>query len=339
MSGFSPTGNSPANLSTSMGLSDPRLRRALQHSQLAADNLGFGLRLDGDGRISIDSTKLAADEATITSIIQSFKNIGGTTNIDNSVGDVDNSTTNNYNVGTDILNDLLWGTEMGAAVDLINTAVGLPALWSTGDTAILNRLQYLPRELWTPPVESLKKFSSGQTLTHVHPLPNVNDSVRKNLHWYMQARYEDEDMSQDKEVAIVANAHFYDGTGASLGAVALNRADWSGVTGQFTLVGRSTSTSTAAAWLLAASDSDRLLLGTEYYVGEENDAFTIDTVLATDGAVITTVPSSATEVRVKYAISHYQTNHNSRGPTFTIRDQMQYTQAINQAGDGLDPLT
>lgn len=232
MSGFSPTGNSPANLSTSMGLSDPRLRRALQHSQLAADNLGFGLKLDSNGRISIDGTKLASDQTTITSIIQSFKNIvnnvdNSTTNVDNSVGDVDNSTTNNYNVSTDILNDLLWGTEMGTAVDLINTAVGLPALWTTGDTAILNRLQFASETLWTPsqtlgdeygtPGEFILN-ATGQFWTHNFSLGGSSDKSKTNMVYFASFRVWGILSSQD-EALVRLEYVFLDANGAEVSPV------------------------------------------------------------------------------------------------------------------------
>lgn len=80
MSNTGPFGHQPTSLSLGMGLSDPRLRRALQLDGVSEQKIGFGLKIDSEGRLSVDSAGLAGDQTTITNIVQSFANFSSSTN-------------------------------------------------------------------------------------------------------------------------------------------------------------------------------------------------------------------------------------------------------------------
>ena len=173
MSNFSAPGNQPNTLSTSLGLSDPRLRRSAQGASLLEHQYGEGIHVDSKGRLAIDIKKLASNKVFITDIVRSFfsmtiKNTYEGDTIVNEGDDitnnwyVDESVTNNYTFDVNdpdpnivlFFNGLIeaWiaALPIGEQMTLVRQCIGFlnstggsvdPPPWTPGDTTILSKLE------------------------------------------------------------------------------------------------------------------------------------------------------------------------------------------------------
>ncbi|MDP6368748.1 MAG: hypothetical protein QF615_04000, partial [Planctomycetota bacterium] len=137
MSQTGPLGHSPVNLSTSMGLSDPRLRRALQLSQVMEQKLGFGLKLDSEGRLAVDSKSVAADSTTVNTLLKTLISSTSTTTNSFITNEFDESLLDQMLEGTDLYG---WVEGPGG----LNDAVG-PGDWPDNSESIASYVLGVPR--------------------------------------------------------------------------------------------------------------------------------------------------------------------------------------------------
>lgn len=156
MSQTGPLGHSPVNLSTSMGLSDPRLRRALQLSQVMEQKLGFGLKLDSEGRLAVDSKSVAADSTTVNTLLKTL--ISSTSTVNNSF------VTNEFDES--LLDEMVLATSTGQLAADLDDVVG-PGDWPDNSASIASYVLGIPQVKWTTPVETTDARFTNTTITPV----------------------------------------------------------------------------------------------------------------------------------------------------------------------------
>ena len=227
MSNTGPFGHQPTSLSTGMGLSDPRLRRALQLQAMSDQTIGFGLKIDSEGRLAVDSAGLAGDQTTITNIVQSFTNFNSTTNITNTGG-------GGGGFDSSLFDEWLATTLLYAEVQKLLAAVGIndPQYgWLTGGSELFpdsNLLRFIAesggnRTAFSNSVTTEEAIFSGggnvpnTVYTHSHILPTTASSgTRRNLKWYWSAQGLGESMTGNDEVAVQIEIDILDANGVVL---------------------------------------------------------------------------------------------------------------------------
>lgn len=335
MSNTGPFGHAPVSLSTSMGLSDPRLRRALQLGQMTEQKIGFGLKIDSEGRLSVDSKGLAADQGAITDIVESF----------NSMMDPNNSFDNS------IFNDWLSNTAVGNDVDLLRTIVGI-ALWSAGDTSILHRLALTPKTVWTEAqtaeevtFDASSAASTGDAaVIHTFTLDAApQGGTRTDLHWFFSIKFVSEEMESGESLVVVPKYQFYDGNGDAIGDE-VTMHDW----GSTEVTSPTTVTyhwlfRCIASGAIAVSEGQESLHNNTDPTNSAGISYALGEIVYRDALILSTIPASAATVKVKFYKVYAVSNSSTTGHDFavvTIKEQFRYALHSAAPGEtGYDPLT
>ena len=367
MSNTGPFGHQPTSLSTGMGLSDPRLRRALQLGAMTDQKIGFGLKIDSEGRLSVDSAGLANDQTTITNIVQSFANFSSSTTTTISGGGggggFDDSLFDDWLANTDLFQQVL---RLIAAVGINDPSYG----WESGSGANSSLypnssiLRYIdtsggPRTAFSAPVtteEAIFKGGDGggatpvpnTVYTHTHILPTASSSgSRLNLKWYWSADPLGENMSSQDEVAVQVEIDIKDGNGDTLETHPVHNwgyHDLRSEMGRWFMVGQSTNSSLNDVETSSAFDPSGTGLwianpaGEAAWAADDAASYTqhnyTDTVYR-NHLVTFSVPSTAYSVDVKYIRTYEGQTDGDENFRLKMRDQISVDLAPETSYDPL----